>query len=124
MKTKLLLTWLVIISFPLLVFSQTRQVTGTITDANGTPVPLASVIVRGTNTGVAADENGRFSLPVSGSNPVLIISSVGFQNQEIRAGNNNNLTIVLQGTDELSEVVVTADDDSNKNYRLYGLENA
>ncbi len=108
MKTKLLLVWLIIMYTPLLVFSQTRQITGRVINENGDPVPLASVIVKGDNTGVAADETGRFSISVTGSNPVLVISSVGFQNQEIRAGNTNNLSVVLQGTEELSEVVVTA----------------
>ncbi len=108
MKLKLLLLWTVLVlSMPLLVFSQSRQVTGRITDSKGDAVPLASVTLKGTSTGTAADENGRFSINVSGSNPVLVISSVNFQTQEIRVGNSNNLAIELAGGTILSEVTVT-----------------
>lgn len=92
---------------PLLVFSQSRQITGRITDQNGNAVPLASVTLKGTSTGTAADENGRFSINVTGANPVLVISSVNFQTQEIRVGNSNDLAVELSGGTTLSEVTVT-----------------
>ena len=36
------------------------------------------------------------------------ISSVGFQPQEVKVGNSNNVSVTLIGTTDLSEVVVTA----------------
>lgn len=109
MKFKLLSVWAVIVfSLPLLVFSQSRQISGRITDSNGEAVPLASITVKGTSTGTAADVNGNFSITVPGSNTVLIISSVNFEPQEIRVGNRNKLDITLAGTNTLSEVAVTA----------------
>ena len=108
MKSKLLLVWIVLIlSMPLLVFSQTRQISGRITDQKGDPVPLASVTVKGSSTGTAADENGRFSISVTGANPVLVISSVNFEPQEVTVGNRNNLSIELGGVSTLSEVTIT-----------------
>ncbi|HUS02023.1 MAG TPA: SusC/RagA family TonB-linked outer membrane protein [Chitinophagaceae bacterium] len=109
MKSKLLLVWIVLIlSMPLLVFSQTRQISGQVTDQKGNPVPLASITIKGTNNGTAADESGRFSISVFGSNTVLLISSVGFQPQEVKIGNSNSLSVSLNATTDLSEVVVTA----------------
>lgn len=108
MKLKLLLVWTVIIlSMPLLVFSQSRQITGRITDDKGDAVPSASIIQKRTTTGTTADANGNFSINVTGANPVLVISSVNFQTQEIRVGSNNNLSIELAGVNILSEVTVT-----------------
>jgi hypothetical protein len=108
MKSKLLLVWIVLIlSMPLLVFSQTRKVSGRITDQKGDAVPQASVVVKGTTNGTAADENGRFSINVTGSNPVLVVSSVNFQTQEVRVGNSSDLTIELAGGTTLSEVTLT-----------------
>ncbi|MDQ6758143.1 MAG: SusC/RagA family TonB-linked outer membrane protein [Bacteroidota bacterium] len=107
MKLKLLFVWTVLIlSMPLLVFSQTRQITGRITDQKGDAVPLASVTIKGTNTGTAADENGRFSINVPGANSILVISSVGFQSQEIKIGNKNNLSVELAGNTTLTEVTI------------------
>ncbi|MEO7292002.1 MAG: TonB-dependent receptor plug domain-containing protein, partial [Ginsengibacter sp.] len=109
MKSKLLLACMVIIlSMPLLVFSQaSRQINGRITDQKGDAIPLASILQKGTSNGTAADENGKFSLAVTGANPVLIISSVNFQTQEIKAGSRNDLSIELSGTNILSEVSIT-----------------
>jgi TonB-linked SusC/RagA family outer membrane protein len=107
MKSKLLLLWLVIVlSMPMLVFSQSRKISGRITDSKGDPVPLASIVVKGTSTGTAADEYGRFSINVSGPNAVLVVSSVNFLTQEIRVGNNNDVTIQLSGGTSLSEVLI------------------
>lgn len=108
MKIKLLLVWSILTCFiPLLVFSQSKTITGQITDQKGNPVPLASVTLKGTSTGTAADENGKFSITVSGSNPVLVISSVGFQLQEVST-KGKSVSVTLTGTADLSEVVVTA----------------
>lgn len=108
MKSKLLFLLLVLVlSLPLLVFSQSRQITGRITDQKGDAVPLASITVKGTNVGTAADDNGRFSISVPGNNAVLVISSVNFQTQEVRVGNSNDLTVELSGGNTLSEVTVT-----------------
>lgn len=92
----------------MLVLCQPRQISGRITDQKGDAIPLASVIVKGTSNGVAADENGRFAITVDNANPVLVVSSTGFQNQEIRAANRNTLSIILRPADDLAEVVVTA----------------
>jgi TonB-linked SusC/RagA family outer membrane protein len=108
MKLKLLMIWMVsMLSMPLLVSSQSREITGRVVDANGNGIPLASIIQKRTTLGTTADANGNFSMKITGSNPVLVISSVNFKTQEVRVGSNNNLTIELAGGDILSEVVVT-----------------
>ncbi|MEO6637427.1 MAG: TonB-dependent receptor plug domain-containing protein, partial [Ginsengibacter sp.] len=109
MKLKLLSLWVaLLIGLPALVFGQARKINGKITDENGNGIPRASVIVKGTSNGISADENGDFSIDVPGNSSILIVSSVGFQAQELRAGNNNNLNIALRNNQELSEIVVTA----------------
>lgn len=102
----MLITMLVCCS--VLVFAQTREVTGTVTDANGLPVPGATIAVRGVRGGTSTDANGKFTIHISG-NGQLIISGVGFETQELKVGASSNVTISLkQGGSNLSEVVVTA----------------
>lgn len=109
MKLKLLLLWMVLmISIPAVVFSQGRKITGKVTDQNGDGIPRASVIVKGTSGGISADENGNFSIDVPGSNSVIVISSVGYETRELKAGNASNLTVSLNSNQDLSEIVVTA----------------
>ena len=92
----------------MLAFAQTRTVSGTITDANGLPVPGATVAVRGVKGGTSTDANGKFTIHITG-NALLIVSGIGFETQELRVGDSPNVMIVLkQGNSSLSEVVVTA----------------
>lgn len=84
-------------------------ITGTITDSNGVPIPGASVIEKGTTNGVAADFDGVYEITVRGTNPILIVSSIGFARQEIPVDGARQLNITLQeDTQNLNEVVVTA----------------
>jgi outer membrane receptor protein involved in Fe transport len=92
----------------MLAFAQTRTVTGTITDANGLPVPGATVAVKGVKGGTSTDANGKFTIRIPG-NAQLIVSGIGYETQDLRVGDSPNVMIVLkQGNSNLSEVVVTA----------------
>lgn len=99
--------WLLIF-LPMSVFSQTRVLTGTITNSTGNPVPYASIELKGTSSSTTATDNGKYSINVSGSNVILIVSSVGFTTREVNTGNTSTFDIQLQESGALSEVVVTA----------------
>ncbi|HYE53995.1 MAG TPA: carboxypeptidase-like regulatory domain-containing protein, partial [Chitinophagaceae bacterium] len=75
---------------PLCVFSQTRVLTGTVSNSRGEPIPLASVQIKGTSIGTTASEKGEFSINISGDNQVLIISATGYASQEVRIGNSDS----------------------------------
>ena len=66
-----------------LLYAQQRQITGTVRDNAGAPVVGATFIQKGTNNGGSTDDNGAFSTTVTGVNPVLVFSSVGFANLEV-----------------------------------------
>ncbi|PVD52108.1 SusC/RagA family TonB-linked outer membrane protein [Terrimonas sp.] len=89
------------------VYSQTKTVTGRVTDANGDPVPYATIKIKGANTGVAADQNGNFSIEVN-PKATLTISAAGFEEQDIAVSDRSTLTINLQPSANMQEVVVTA----------------
>jgi len=94
----------------LLVFAQNRNVSGTVTDANGKAIPFASVTVKGTKNGVTADADGKFTIKSVASGTVLVISSVGFDDREITVGTSDNVSVSLTPTSgsNLTEVVVTS----------------
>ena len=56
-----------------------QQCIGTVSDADG-PLPGATVVVKGTNTGVTTDFDGNFSIQAAGDD-TLVVSYVGFQSQ-------------------------------------------
>ena len=85
---------------------QSKLVKGTIVDATGMPVIGANVMVKGTTNGTITDMDGNFSLeaPVGAT---LVVSYVGYSNQEIKVGNQKNLSIALKEDSEaLDELVV------------------
>ena len=81
-------------------------VKGRITNESGQPVQGASVIVKGLTTGVSSNNNGDFEINAS-PNSTLIISSVGFTEQEVAVRGNQFLNVTLNfSTTGLGEVVV------------------
>ena len=89
-------------------FTQALVVQGTVTDDKGVPLPGANIIEKGTTNGTITDENGHYSLEVSGPNAVLEISFLGYATQEINVGGRTtiNVTLVPEASD-LEEVIVT-----------------
>ena len=82
---------------------------GVILDEMGTPLPGASVLEKGTSNGVNSDFEGSFTLSVSNSDAVIVVSYLGFDKVEIRAADfddNMNITLV-ESSSALDEIVVT-----------------
>ena len=74
-------------------FTQTKTVTGTVTDAANEPLIGASVLVQGTSTGTITDMDGKYSISVTPEN-VLVFSYVGMTTQSVKVGAQN----VINGT--------------------------
>lgn len=101
-----------------LVFAQTRDVTGKVTDANGSPLNGASIRVKGTRGGVSAGPDGTFTIKAA-PNATLIVSAVGYEAKEISIGTSMNVATTLQlDTKALSEVVVTGTGSATSRKKL------
>lgn len=83
------------------LFGQDVPIRGVISDDTGTPIPGASVLVKGTTIGVAADMDGQYELTVP-ADAVLVFSFIGYQSQEIPVGNQSVINVTL--TPELSDL--------------------
>jgi TonB-linked SusC/RagA family outer membrane protein len=92
------------------VFAQTRTVTGRVYSAkDNTPLPGASVVVKGTTTGTVTDADGNFKLQVNDpAATALQIRFIGMQQQEVAISNSPvNISLRSSGKD-LDELVVIA----------------
>src|SRR5690349_9574267 len=87
--------------------AQSRQINGQVKDASGSPIPFASIFVKGTKKGTTSDPNGNFSIEAK-TGDVLIVSAVGSKDGEIRVGEGNSVSVSLESQTNLQEVVVTA----------------
>lgn len=82
------------------------RISGSITDANGEPIIGANVLVKGSATGTVTNIDGEYALNVS-TGDILMISYIGYIQQEIKLKGEKQLNIVLQEDSQtLNEVVV------------------
>jgi iron complex outermembrane recepter protein len=70
-----------------------QTVSGRVTDEKGNPVEGISVKLKGTTTGTTTDKNGDYTIKVSGTNPVLVFSGVGFNDREVNAFSAANVSM-------------------------------
>lgn len=84
-----------------------RRIAGVVLDSNGEPIIGASVLVKGTGTGVVTDVDGKFILNHVAPDAVIIVSYVGYQTQELKVSGKENLRVALKDdTKLLDEIVV------------------
>lgn len=85
---------------------QDKTITGVVKDANGEPIIGANIMVKGTTNGTITDMDGNFTLQCP-SNAILVISYIGFTEQEISVNGKNEIVISLkEDSQELDELVV------------------
>lgn len=108
MKTKFIcyLTFVFVFAVPL-VFAQaqTMQISGTVTDEDGVPIPGVNITVEATSSGTSTDFDGNYSITAE-EGQVLNFSSVGFQDQSISVGNESTINITMEEGTSLDEVVI------------------
>jgi TonB-dependent starch-binding outer membrane protein SusC len=98
-------------------YAQDRTITGKITDSkDGAPVAGATVQAKGTRVGTSTKADGTFSLSVGSNVTTLVISSVGFDSQEISIAGKSSVEVsfVASAGSNLNEVVVTGYGSSKK----------
>ena len=98
---------------------QKKTITGTIVDPSGMPVIGANVMVKGTTNGTITDMDGKFSLEVA-SGATLMVSYIGFANQEIKIGNQTVLSITLKEDAEALDELVVVGYGTQKKVNLTG----
>ena len=113
MSAKTLLTAILCFVFAVtaqVVSAQDRTVTGRVTDSkDGSPVSGASGQPKGTRTGSSTRSDGTFSLSVGSNVTTLVITSVGYESQEVSVSGKSSVEVSFVATfgSSLKEVVVT-----------------
>jgi len=105
---RLLLTLLVLSVMNVIAFSQTRTITGIVTENDGgEPIPGVTVVVEGTAIGTVTGPVGEFQIDVPINAQKLIFSFVGMKTQEVLIGRELNLRISMEEENvTLTDVVV------------------
>ena len=108
MIRKIVITLTAVLGFLSLAAAQNLTVSGTVTDSEGYPLDGATVIVKGTTTGVSVGSDGRYELKVT-ADAVLVASYLGYLTQELPVAGEHTLNFVLyEDTAYLDDVIIVA----------------
>ncbi len=108
MVRKILLSLVVVLGAVLSGFAQNKQVSGSVSDAAGSPIYGATIVVVENHTGTTSGADGSFaiSVPVNGT---IEVSYIGYETQTLTVANRNRLDVVLnEDATSLDDVVVVA----------------
>lgn len=87
--------------------SNTIKVNGTVLDELNTSLPGVNVVVKGTTIGTTTDLDGNYFIEVPNKNAVLVFSYIGYEPQEVKVGNQINISLKMKEVSTgLNEVVV------------------
>ncbi len=111
MINKLLLSF-ILLTASIFVNAQNAKLNGKVINSKNEPISGATVTVEGLAKSIPADVEGRFSLSLeAGKKYTINVTSAGYSSKsledvEVSANNDNTITIVLENSAQLSEVVV------------------
>lgn len=93
--------------FSLIIFAQTKTITGSVKDTLGEPIIGVNVLVKGTTNGTITDFDGNYSLSNVKDEDVLVFSYISYVSQEVKVDARSSIDVVLQEDSQtLDEIVV------------------
>ena len=108
MVRKIVLSLIAVFVFLAYATAQNRQISGTVSDANGHPVAGATVIVDGTSLGTTTNTAGEYTLsaPVNGT---LVVRFVGFEPQQLPIAGKTRINVTMkEDAQAIDDVIVVA----------------
>ena len=95
-----------------------KYVSGVVTDASGNPLPGATLLIKGTTTGMATNANGEYKIGVPKNGEcTLIFSFMGMKTQYVKVGNKTKIDVKMEeDLTEVEEVVVTGYQNIDKRH--------
>ena len=96
------------------VFAQNKQVSGTVTGPDKSPVVGATVVVEGTTLGTSTDMQGKYTLsaPVNGT---LVFSFIGYEDAKIAVNGKTTVDVVLkEASKSIDDIIVVAFGEAKK----------
>lgn len=83
-----------------------KTISGTVTDADGMPLPGVTIIVQGTSNGTITDLDGKYSITAP-QGASLVFTFIGFDNQVVQVGAGSTYNVKMEeNSQQLEEVVI------------------
>ncbi len=114
------LAFAILLLFSIGVFAQNFPITGKITGADGQPLAGVTVKVKGSNLAAQTNADGSFQINVPSQNSVLVVSYVGFTEQQVQVGNKNQISVAMTPLQNALENVVVVGYGTQKKRSVTG----
>ena len=89
-------------------YGQSHVVTGKIIDEQGYEAIGATVLIKGTSTGVVTDINGVYQINIPNPNTdILVFSYIGMKTQEIAVNGQKNINVTFESSSVMLDEVVS-----------------
>ena len=98
---------LIILLLPLLTFAQTIITGQVLSGSDQSPVPGATIFIKGTKIGTSTGIDGKFAVRAKDGD-ILVVSGIGLSQKEVSVAGSNLIITVATNSRNLNEVVVTA----------------
>jgi outer membrane receptor for ferrienterochelin and colicin len=100
---------LVILFLPINLSAQNHTISGKILDgATNESLPFTNILIKGSNRGISADQDGKFTLSLPGDSYNLVFSFIGYKTTEIPVNltvKDENISVKLYSVDNLLQTV-------------------
>ena len=94
-------------ALPVALLAQQRTISGKVTNEKGEALSGSSVLVKGTKLGTQTSADGTFSVSVSESASKLVVSSVGYTEEEVSIKGVSTVNVSLKSAgDQMAAFVV------------------
>ena len=105
---KFVLLIMAVLSVSAWALAQNRQISGTVTNADGKPIAGATVLVEGTSTGTTTNTDGKFSVSAP-ANGTLAVSFIGYETVKVAIAGKTQVNVSLrEDTHAIDDVIVVA----------------
>jgi Ca-activated chloride channel homolog len=100
---------ILILAAIMMAFTESRTITGTVTDNSGQPLGGVSVLIKGSSAGTVTDSNGSYKITINHPGGILVFSFIGFTKVEEKIGERTIINVKMkEDTEALQEIVVAA----------------
>ena len=102
-----------------LSFAQDKTISGTVTDADGLPLPGVNIVVEGTSNGTQTDFDGNYAISAS-VGQTLLFTYIGQKEERRTVGAGNSINVQMEeDAQALEEVIVTAQGIKREKHSLF-----
>lgn len=107
-QVRTILCMFIMLCFVVTGYAQSVSVKGIVKDAEGYPLPGATIVVEGTSRGVITDVDGSFTIEVNPSDKI-VVDYLGMEKQILPVGSKRSFNIIMETqANELEEVSIVA----------------